>query len=1046
MGHRRTLLAAIADLDKPAPVEPDAAVRRAEAERRQLTVMFCDLAGSTALSAQLDPEDTREVIRSYQDACAGVITRFDGFVAKYMGDGVLAYFGYPRAHEDDAERAVRAGLALTEAVARLTTPAEQALAARIGIATGLVVVGDLVGEGAAQEQAVVGDTPNLAARLQGLAEPGQVVIAEATRRLVGGGFDLAGLGPQALKGLAAPVEAFAVAGERAIASRFEARSSAVLPLVGRDHELALLLERWGQAKAGEGQGVLLVGEAGIGKSRISRALLDALLDEPHSRIRYQCSPYHTDSALWPVIQQLGYAAGLAADDAPDARLDRLETLLGSAKDDAKALIADLLGLDGAQRYGALNLTPPVQRARTLDALVTQLLALAEVNPVLVLLEDAHWIDPTTLEMIGQALDRIADARVLVALTSRPDQQPQLAGHPHVTRLTLNRLSRAGAEAIVERLGGAHLSGKVVDTILARTDGVPLFVEELTKTILEIGETSIPASLHDSLMARLDRIPEVKEIAQVAACIGRDFTHALLGAVAGKAEPELSAGLDKLASAEIIFRRGIPPDARYSFKHALVRDAAYQSLLKSRRQELHARIARVFEQRFAEIAEAEPELLARHYSDAQEIDQAITYWRLAGERALRRSANREAIEHLSRGLELVETLPDTTERAGKELAMQITLGPALMAVRGQGAPEVGQSYARALELGPRAGDPRQHFRALWGSWRYHFVRSDHPRARELGVQCLRVAEQERDDAMMLEACFALGGSLVFMGDFAAARTNIERAIPLYDRDEHASLRFEYGQDPGASTQAYRGWALWYLGFAEQAFASATDAVALADSLDHPFTRAQVTMYHAVTRALGRDWPSARASADSTIALSKEFGFPQTLWFCSSIRARAVIDEGEVDDGLTALEEAISERKAIGVAAARMFELALLAEAYGMAGRVDEGLRALAEAEAFADQTSEGFHLPEVHRVRGALLERRGDRQEAATCFVRAMDVARHQQAKVLELRAAASLARLRAESGERQQAYDLLAPAYIWFTEGLDTADLIEAKMLLEHLA
>ena len=472
--------------------------------------MFVDLVGSTALSARLDPEDMREVIRTYQNAVAGEIARFEGHVAKFMGDGVLAYFGYPKAHEDEAERAVRSGLAITAAIGQLSDPAGEALAARAALATGLVVVGDLVGEGAAQEQAVVGDTPNLAARLQGIAAPGQLVIADATRRLLGAGFEVADLGRHELKGISGPVPAFAVTGERPVESRFEAMTGpTLLPMVGRAQELALLRQRWAQAKAGEGQGVLLVGEAGIGKSRISRALLDALAEEPHVRVRYQCSPYHTDSALWPVIQHLNHAAALDGDDPVEAELDRLEALIERAGGRAAApLIADLLGLDGSARYGALMVTPQAQRTRTLDALVDRLLGLAARQPVLVVVEDAHWIDPSTLEMIEQSLDRIAAARVLLLLTSRPDRQPALAAHPHVTRLTLNRLGRAGVEAIVARLGGDHLPGATIDAIIARRGAA--FVEELTKVVLETGEASLPASLNDLLMARLDRIPEVKE--------------------------------------------------------------------------------------------------------------------------------------------------------------------------------------------------------------------------------------------------------------------------------------------------------------------------------------------------------------------------------------------------------------------------------------------------------------------------------------------------------------------------------------------------------
>ncbi len=792
VGHRRRLLDAIAalktpeheDVEPPADEAPARALR-SEAERRQLTVLFCDLVGSTALSAKLDPEDMREVIRAYQDACAGVITRFEGFVAKYMGDGVLAYFGYPRAHEDDAERSVRAGLALTEAVAKLATPTDQVLAARIGIATGLVVVGDLIGEGASQEQAVVGDTPNLAARLQGVAAPGQVVIAGATRRLVGERFERVDLGPQSLKGLSTPVEAFAVTGEHEAQSRFEAHRGQLLPMVGRDQELALLLERWAQAKAGEGQGVLLVAEAGIGKSRISRALLDALADQAHIRIRYQCSPYHTDSALFPVIQQLIHAAGITADDPTDTRLDKLEALLARAgeTDVAAPLIASLIGLDGAGRYGPLDLTPQAQRARTLGALVTQLLALAAQQPILVVLEDAHWIDATTLELMELCLDRIADARVLILLTSRPDHQPELAGHPHVTRLTLNRLGRAGVEAIVARLGGQDLPKATLEAIIDRTDGVPLYVEELTKAILETGETTVPATLHDSLMARLDHIPEVKEIAQVAACIGREFDFSLLAAIANRAEPDLMATLDQLTSAELIFRRGIPPDARYTFKHALVQDAAYEALLKSTRQRLHDRIALALEA----AGSSEPELLAQHHTLAGNDERAIACWHEAGLGAARNSANVEAIGHLRKGLEVVAGLPDGPDRDRSELRLQLALTGPLIATAGYSGAGTVEAYQRARSLCHQLGDDSPLLPLLYGEFASTLVGpADQVASQQIAQRFMRIAEHQGDDGLLLTGHRILGTSLDCRGSFrrpwprpiARSACGTRRSIPRW----------------------------------------------------------------------------------------------------------------------------------------------------------------------------------------------------------------------------------------------------------------------------
>ena len=699
MGPRRIVAAAISQLAGPAaPADPVSAGKptgqRVEAERRQLTVMFCDLVGSTALSARLDPEDMRDIILSYQKAVTAAVNRFDGHIAKYMGDGVLVYFGFPAAHEDDAERAARAGLSIVQVIHAMQTPGGEPLKIRVGIATGLVVVGDLIGEGAAQEQAVVGDTPNLAARLQGFAEPGQVVVAEGTRWLLGDLFELTDLGRQELRGITEPVSAFAILAERVIESRFDARRSGQLgAMVGRDQELALLTERWRQAKSGEGQLVLLSGEDGIGKSRITRGLIDTVAAGEHIRISYQCSPYHTDSALYPTIQQLNRAAGFTQEDTLETKLDKLEGLLGQAATDltdAAPIIATLLGLDGVARYGALALTPQQLRARTMATLCDQLTGLADRRPVLFIVEDAHWIDPTTLEFLDQCLDRIAGAPILTLVTVRPGFQHGFGGHPIVTRLTLNRLGHEQTAAIVAKItGGKTLPPELLAEITAKTDGIPLFVEELTKTVLESGELrvsgdayildqpldtlAIPTSLHDSLMARLDRMQPVKVVAQTAACIGREFDYGLMLAVLPPAD-ELDEALERLTSAELIFRRGIPPDASYMFKHALVRDAAYESLLKSMRQTLHCRILAALQE-----AEALPEILALHAREAGLTDQAIEYYRLAGMQALARPAFIQAIAYFRQALALIDTTTQQRELLLQELELQVQLGQAMLGV-------------------------------------------------------------------------------------------------------------------------------------------------------------------------------------------------------------------------------------------------------------------------------------------------------------------------------------------------------------------------------
>jgi class 3 adenylate cyclase len=667
LGHRRLLLKAIRALaddgaEHRTGVSPSPAARPAPhsgAERRQLTVLFCDLVGSTELSARLDPEEMGQVIRAYQDRCAEVIERWGGRVAKYMGDGVLAYFGWPVAHEDEAERAVRAGLGLTAAVPQLEAPVGAPLAARVGIATGLVMVGELIGEGAAREETVVGETPNLAARLQALAAPGDVVISEATRRLVGGLFALADLGPRRLKGFAEPLVAFRVEGEGRAEGRFEAlHGERLTPLVGREHELGILAERWAWAKDGDGQVVLLAGEPGIGKSRLLRALRERLGDAPHVALSHFCSPHHTNSALYPVIDLLERAARLDRAAPPEVQLGRLEAVLARSSDrldEALPLLAALLGVPTDERYPALSLTPEVQKRRTLQALLDQLAALAAQQPVLALYEDVHWIDPSTLELLGMVIERVRQLPVLVLITFRPEFQPPWTGHAHVTMLAMGRLGRRqGADLVARVTGDKPLPAAIVEQIVARTDGVPLFVEELTKTVLESGllvdkgiryelagplpPLAIPATLHDSLMARLDRLAPIKEVAQIGAVIGREFSHdLLLAAVASISANQLGDALEQLVSSELVFRRGTPPDATYTFKHALVQDAAYQSLLKSTRQQLHARVAEALEDQFPETANSQPELLAHHFTEAHQFESAIGYWLKAGERAAARSA-------------------------------------------------------------------------------------------------------------------------------------------------------------------------------------------------------------------------------------------------------------------------------------------------------------------------------------------------------------------------------------------------------------------------
>ncbi len=1079
LGHRRKLLRAIAGLltageplapfAEATPLPSSATPRAPEAERRQLTVMFCDLVGSTELAARLDPEDMGRVIRAYQECCAEGAERWGGHVAKYMGDGVLTYFGWPRAHEDDAERAVRAGLAIIDALAGLETPGGDPPAARVGIATGLVMVGELIGKGSAQEQSVVGETPNLAARLEALAEPGSVVISQATRRLVGGIFDLADLGPQRLKGFAEPLAAFRVEGEGRAESRFEAmHASGVTPLVGRAHELEILLERWAWAKDGDGQVVLLSGEPGIGKSRLLRALREQLGRKPHLALSHFCSPYHTNSALHPIITQLERAAGFASDDGPEAKLTKLEALLGQATerlDEAMPLLAALLGLATGERYPALNLSPQRQKQRQLEVLIEQLAGLARRRPVLELYEDVHWVDPSTLELLDLLVERVRALPVLAVLTYRPEFSPSWAGQAHVTSLPLNRLGRRQGAAMVERVtGGKALPGEVLEQIVARTDGVPLFVEELTKTVLELGlltevgdryelsgplpPLAIPATLHDSLMARLDRLAPVREVAQIGAVIGRNFSYELLAAAALIPADQLNHALDHLAAAELVFRRGSPPAATYSFKHALVQDVAYQSLLKSRRQQLHARIAEALKVQFPQTIVHEPEVLARHLTEAGLAAQAIEYWQRAGRLAMAQAANKEAAAHFRKTLELLATLPETRERRMEEIALQSALGGALIHMKGVASQDVERTYDRARELCEGVGDPWQLFLVEWGLCHVYLARAEHLRARELADGLLVLAAREADPALLLQAHHAAWSIHNLLGEAAEARAACERGWALYDHDVHSSQAFVYGgHDPAVCSRNIGSWAVWRLGFPDQALAWQEAGLALAERHPHPPMLAHTFTWAAFLHQFRRDLVKLHEQAERAATLAHEQALANNEAEASMLLGWLMSEEGEPEQGIGLIRRGMSVRQASGTMFHHSYFLGLLAQAHARAGQSAEALHLVSEALSFAESRSERWYEPELRRLRGEYLHREGATRacDAEASLEEALNVARAQGAKAWELRSAVSLARLWAEQGKRQKGYNLLAPVYGWFTEGFDTADLKDAEALLEAL-
>ena len=1064
----QTAIPALLSPSAASPVTP----LPSDAERRQLTVLFCDLVDSTILSGQLDPEELREVLRAYQAACAAVIQRLDGHIAQYLGDGLLVYFGYPQAHEDDAQRAVLAGLEIVKAMdtlnSRLAPRQGVRLAARVGVHTGLVVVGD-VGEGGRQEQLALGETPNIAARLQNFAGPDTVVMSAATARLVHGYFTVHDLGGQAFRGVATPLQVYRVLGVSGAQSRLDVVGPhGLTPLVGRESALGLVREHWAQAKAGRGQVLLLSGEAGIGKSRLVQALQAHVAGEPHFSYECRCSPYHRHSALYPVIDYWQRLLQLHADATPDAKLRRLEEVLTPyvpSLSEAVPLFASLLSIPMGDWYPALTLSPERQKHKTLEALLAVLLARAAQRPVLFIVEDLHWIDASTLEWLSLLLTQAPTARLLVVLTFRPEFAVPWPLRPPLTMLTLSRLTRSQTEAIVAWVaGGKTLPTEVLQQVVAKTDGVPLFVEELMKMVLESGllqeyehryeltgalpPLAIPTTLHDSLMARLDRLSTIKEVAQLSATLGRAFPYTLLRAIAPLAEEVLQQALARLVEGEILSQRGLPPQTTYMFKHALIQDAAYQSLLKSRRQQVHQRIAEVLVAQFPETAATQPELLAHHYTEAGLVEAAIGYWQQAGRCAIDRSAHVEALGHLRQGMTLLQTLPSTPARTQHALTLQLTLAATLMKTRGYAAPEVEQAYAHARELCRQVGESPQLVRVLFGLWAFSMVRARFQEARELGEQFLHLAEQQRDPALLMMAHHVAGVTLLFLGECAPAQEHLTQSITLDASLAQGTLLLSATTVPRVANMFYLGVTLWLLGYPEQALNHTQEALSRAQELSHPFSLTAARVFAAIVRHLRREQDAVQEQAEAAIALAVEQEF--TFWSAQGtiLRGWALAEQGH-EVGLAQMEEGLAAHRTLGAELVQPYYLAMLTETYGKRGQREVGVRVVAEALTKTDTHGERWWEAELYRLKGELLLNvpRGlaHAPEAEASFRQALDIARRQQAKSWELRAAMSLSRLWQQQGKQAEAHVLLAPLYDWFTEGFDTADLQEAKMLLEEL-
>jgi class 3 adenylate cyclase/tetratricopeptide (TPR) repeat protein len=1054
LGQRRRLTKALRrtpSQEKQTDLKSQASSHSNRAERRQLTVMFVDLVGSTAMSTRLDPEEMGEVIRLYQNTVAGEIARFEGHLAKFMGDGVLAYFGWPTAHEDEAERAIRVALAIVNSVARLQNVQQLELAARVGIATGLVVVGDLIGEGAAQEEVVVGDTPNLANRLQALARSGEITVSEQTYRLAQDAFSFRDLGNHELKGMGRPTRVFAVIGERAGHSRFEVRSGGRPgSLFGREQELGLLCEQWSQAVTGEGQGVLLLGEAGIGKSRLIQALVDAI-GEKHFQIRYQCSPYYRDSPLFPVVQQLRHAMEISVEDPDESNLDKLERLLDVAgrSPEAAPLVADLIGIPTLARYSRLEISPQLQRVQTLSVLVNQLLGPAALRPVLVIVEDAHWIDPTTLELLQLALNRIGRTRVMMLLTSRPDGEPALAAHPMIMRLVLNRLGHAAVGAITNSIAGTRrLPQPVLDEIASRADGVPLFVEELTKAVVELAEgrepgdrfgaATIPATLHDSLMARLDRVPGVKRVAQLAACIGREFNYQTLSSIAALSAADLELALDRLASAELIFRRGTPPDATYTFKHALVRDAAANSLLLSERRRIHAAIADAL----ATSSTLGPsELIAQHAEAAGRSEIAIRQWLRAGQGAADRYANVEAVSYFERALKLVLSKTEDEPRDRQELDVLIALGVPQIATQGYASDAVERTYSRARTLCERLGDQEHLFFVLRGLWNCVFDRANLEQSLEISNTLLGRAKEGSDLELGL-AYRAVGATRFNRGEISEALEAFRKSIEACGNLGNDNAVKIYGEAPAIISLVYSGWTLCIQGRLDEGLENGERALKLARQCGYPLVTAFVSQLHCNILAEHRRPAACLALAEEALRFSREHFL--VFWVAGLIIkaawARAMTDSTA---GVEQLRTGIESWKKTGAALHIPTWDAHLAEALLLADVTDEAATVLEDALALAYKNGDVFYLAELHRLRGRLHVRLSRVAEAETEFLRAREVGRQQEAKLFELRATSDLAQLWFDQGYVDKAASLLTPVFDSFTEGLETPDLLQARHLLE---
>jgi len=1067
-GHRKKLLKATAEYRGVAPgvsLRLDEVRRIADAvgvkpERRHLTVLFCDIVGSTALSARLDPEDLRQILHEFQSCCGDAIRRYEGHIARFMGDGVLAYFGFPTAHEDDAERAVNTAQKIVEYISASVVPATHRIEVRIGIATGLVVVGDLIGEGHTREFAIVGEAPNLAASLQQLAKSNQILISPQTRRLIGNLFELEDIGNHSIKGLDQQVRVYRILKARAVGSRFEAHQSSHLTrLVGRDPELAVLEERYRKAERGAGQLILITGEPGIGKSRLVTALRHRLAEERCHQLIFQCASYHTSSAWYPMVRYLEDAAGISSDTPPGLRLQKLETLtaqhVNQHSELMTPLLAALLSIPTQDRYAPLQLTPPEQKNRTFAALLTLFEALNKEHPAVLIFEDVHWIDPTSLTLLERLRDRMQDWRMLVIVLSRPELTLAWTDRPYITSLSINRLDRAQVASMIESLPGAGaLSRSIIDQIVAKADGVPLFAEEMTKAVIEASTTggeralgglqsplAVPDTLHESLMARLDRLDSMKIAAQVAAAIGREFSLKLLEAVAPLSKRGVGAAIDRLLASGLVFQSGPPSQQSYTFKHTLVQDEAYASMLRDARRELHGKIAEVLAKQPVEVAAAAPELIAHHYTQAGQFNTAIDYWLKAGRQASERSAFVEASTQLENALNVLAELPADPERDKLELKLQHSLGSALAASKGFGAAETNQAFKRALELCNKIEGSPLTTSVLNGLIGVHVARGEFEQSRELAEDLLARARRQEDPTPRLMGHRALGMSLFLIGELAAAREQLLNSLA-----RHGPLPLVFSQDFKATAQAYLALASVLLGDISGGLANGREAVTHAEQLRHPHSICYALSFLAGAHVLCRDPEAARPIAERTVALAREYGFPLWLAGGQMLRGWSRFDLGDAEQGLAELRRSIDALEAAGAPIWVQFARYLLAQALAKTDQTQDAMELVDRSLVEIGSTSGRWYEAELHRLKGDLLLDRSDSSAAEHCYETAIAVSARQGARLWQLRATNSVGSLCRAQGRLAEVHARLASLYASFDKQMMIADLSEAKALLDEAA